>query len=153
MFSVIQVEENLAGLGFIAFSLCMTIGRFFGDRISLRFGSIKIILGGCALAVIGCIGIVASNLFLTVLGFGILGLGLSVIIPEIFRLAGSTENVSASAGISVVSGIGFAGFLVGPVLLGIISDWASLVWSFGFMSILIVLAFVITFISLRKNYP
>lgn len=34
LFSVVQLKENLAGLGFIAFSLCMTLGRFLGGGIS-----------------------------------------------------------------------------------------------------------------------
>lgn len=152
LFDVVQVSESQAGLGFIAFSLCMTIGRFLGDGISKRIGSINIILGGCAIALIGHLGIVASNLILSVLGFGILGLGLSVVIPEIYRLAGKTKGVLSSVGISIVSGIGFAGFLVGPVFLGFISDWANLTWSFAFLSILIMLSLGLTFFRIKRTY-
>ena len=152
LFDVVQVEENQAGFGFIAFSFCMTVGRFLGDGISKKFGAFNIINGGSAIALIGYLLIVSANLYLSVLGFGILGLGLSVVIPEIFRLAGQTKGVPASVGISLVSGIGFAGFLIGPVLLGFISNWADLTGSFIFLSFSLILVLCLAFIGLRKNY-
>lgn len=151
-FDIVQVTESKAGLGFIAFSLCMTIGRFLGDGISLKFGTITTIGYGCLIAFGAYFFIITSNLYLAVLGFGILGLGLSVIIPEIFRLAGKTDGVVASVGISIVSGIGFAGFLLGPVLLGFISNRTNLIWSFGFLSISVLIALWLTFFQLRRTY-
>lgn len=148
---VIHLSESQAGLGFIAFSLCMTIGRFFGDGISRRLGSIKTIATGCAVAVLGYGAIVIADFYPSVIGFGVIGLGLSVIVPEIFRLAGSSDKVNASVGISIVSGIGFAGFLVGPVVLGYISQWSNLVWSFGFLGGLVLVALVITMVQSRTK--
>lgn len=152
LFDMVQVSEQKAGLGFIAFSLCMTIGRFLGDGISKKIGPIKIIAGGCIISFFGYLCVVTTNLFLSVLGFGILGLGLSVVIPEIYRLAGKTKGVLASVGISIVSGIGFAGFLIGPVILGFISNWANLVWSFAFLAISIILAVSLTIFNLNRMY-
>ena len=152
LFDIVNVTEYLAGLGFIAFSLCMTLGRFLGDGVSKKYGSTKIISGGCIIAFFGYCCIVTTQLFLSIIGFGILGLGLSVIIPEIFRLAGKTKNIPASLGISIVSGVGFSGFLVGPVVLGFISNWADLTWSFGFLSLLVVLALFLTQFNLKKMY-
>ena len=152
LFDIVNVTEYLAGLGFIAFSLCMTLGRFLGDGVSKKYGSAKIISGGCIIAFFGYCCIITTQLFLSIIGFGILGLGLSVIIPEIFRLAGKTKNIPASLGISIVSGVGFSGFLVGPVVLGFISNWADLTWSFGFLSLLVVLALFLTQFNLKKMY-
>jgi len=152
LFDIVQVAENRAGLGFIAFSLCMTIGRFLGDGISKNIGPIKIIAWGCVIACLGYLCVITSHLIFSVVGFGILGLGLSVIIPELFRLAGKTKGVQASVGISIVSGIGFAGFLLGPVILGFISNWANLIWSFGFLAFLVVVALGLTVLNLRRMY-
>ncbi|MDF1699501.1 MAG: MFS transporter [Saprospiraceae bacterium] len=152
LYDVVGVSENMAGFGFIAFSLCMTLGRFLGDGISQRIGSLKIIQYGCALAFAAYFLIISSHLILAVIGFGIVGLGLSVIIPEIYRLAGKTEGVTASTGISVVSGIGYMGFLVGPVLLGLISNWTDLMGSYIFLTVLIGVAFVLTFYYLSRQY-
>jgi MFS family permease len=150
LFEIVQMSESQAGLGFIAFSLCMTIGRFLGDGISQKKGSINIILGGSGIAFIGYLAILATHQAVSVLGFGILGLGLSVIIPELLRLAGNIAEVPASIGISIVSGIGFAGFLCGPVLLGLIAEWTSLIGSFVFLSFLMVLALGMTFFNIKS---
>ena len=81
------------------------------------------------------------------IGFGILGFGLSVIVPEIFRLAGRNKTLSASVAVSTVSGVGFVGFMVGPVFLGVISNIMTLVYSYItlFFSVLIAWGLVVIF--------
>ena len=152
LFDVVKVNEGQAGLGFIAFSILMTLGRFLGDGISKKIGAFNIINGGTGIAFVGYLFVVSANFYLSIIGFGLLGLGLSVVIPEIFRLAGNTKGVPASVGISLVSGIGFAGFLIGPVLLGFISNWANLTLSFTFLAFSIIIAFVFVFVGLKKKY-
>lgn len=144
-------QKNLAGIGFIVFSTTMTIGRFFGDKISERIGSIKIILLGCILACLGYLCILWAHFFITILGFGIIGLGLSVIIPELFRIAGKTKGIKASVGISFVSGVGFVGFLLGPVILGYISNAFSLKISFFTLLLLTILALLILLFKKNNN--
>ena len=107
---------------------------------------------GCLISFTAYFLILSSNFLLTVIGFGVLGLGLSVIIPEVFRLAGQTEGVPASTGISIVSGIGFVGFLMGPVVLGIISNWTNLIFSFVFLSFSMIFALSLTFFKLKRMY-
>ena len=81
---------------------------------------------------------------LVIAGFALVGFGLSVIIPELFRLGGKMKGVESSQGISFISGIGFFGFLVGPVLLGFLADVSSLKLSFlallGFIAVSFLLA-------------
>ena len=82
---------------------------------------------------------------LAIIGFGLLGLGLSVIIPELFRLGGKTEGVASSQGISFISGVGFFGFLIGPVLLGFLADISSLKLSFVFLLGFVFTSFLLAF--------
>lgn len=145
------VQENFIGFGFIIFSVMMTLGRFFADQISEKIGSLKIIFYGCILASIGYGCILVSTFEITLLGFGIVGLGLSVIIPELFRVAGKTTGVKASVGISFVSGIGFIGFLLGPVLLGYISHTFSLKSSFLFLLSLTIVVFLALFVKFKTG--
>ena len=152
LFDIVKVSESRAGFGFIAFSFCMTLGRFLGDNFSQKYGTINIISFGCLISFTAYFLILSSNLLLTVIGFGVLGLGLSVIIPEVFRLAGQTEGVPASTGISIVSGIGFVGFLMGPVVLGIISNSTNLIFSFVFLSFSMIFALSLTFFKLKRMY-
>jgi len=149
---VVQVSsKNLAGLGFTVFSIMMTIGRFFGDGISAKIGSAKIVILGCALAAVGYVFVLLNGLVLTVLGFGIIGLGLSVIIPELLRIAGTTKGIAASKSISFVSGVGFVGFLLGPVILGYISDTFSLKMSYVFLLIITLSATCIAIFKLKTK--
>lgn len=149
---VVKLSDSKAGYGFIAFSMCMTIGRFFGDKLNERHGAIKIIITGSLIAFLSYFLIITSHFYWSIIGFGVLGLGLSVIIPELFRLAGNTKGISSSTGISIVSGIGFLGFMLGPLLIGIISNFSNLKWSFIFLALLIIIATVITFFLLKRKY-
>ncbi|WP_166962834.1 MFS transporter [Yeosuana marina] len=152
LLEVVEIsQKNLAGLGFILFSTTMTLGRFFGDGISKKTGSIGIILLGCLLASIGYLGVLFNEFIVTVFGFGLIGLGLSVIVPELFRIAGKTHGVSASTSISFVSGVGFMGFLIGPVALGFVSDVYSLKMSFLVLFVLTVSALITSLFKLKKT--
>ena len=151
LFDIVKVSESKAGLGFIIFSLTMTIGRFLGDGFSQQLGSRKTILFSTIIAFVGYLFIIMSSLIFSVLGFGLLGFGLSVIIPEVYRIAGNNKVLETSFAISIVSGIGFVGFLVGPVILGAISNFSSLVVSYVFLSILIIIAFGLGLFGLKKK--
>ena len=148
---MLHLDASKAGLGFITFSVTMTIGRFLADRISERIGSIPIILSGCIIAVLGYILILTATLIPTIIGFGILGLGLSVITPEIFRLAGQTKGIQPSTGISFVSGVGFVGFLIGPVIIGLIANNYGLSSSYLFLLGSVIFAVVMLGIHLRRG--
>lgn len=151
IYDTFKTPQNIAGLGFIAFSLSMTLGRFLGDDISKKFGSIRVMYFGCLIAVIGYLFSFSNNLIITITGFGITGFGLSVIIPEVFRLSGNTDGIETSTGISTVSGIGFLGFLVGPLILGYISNLRNLFWSFGFLVSSVVIALIIIQYFLKNS--
>ena len=138
------------GLGYTIFSATMALGRFFGDAISKRFGPKSFILGGVFIASIGFSLILLVSPIIALIGFGLVGIGLSVVIPELFRLAGSVNGLSASIGISFVSGIGFLGFLVGPVLLGFLAELSSLKLSFLALLIFVIISFFAA-LSLKKS--
>ncbi|WP_411893439.1 MFS transporter [Winogradskyella sp. A2] len=152
LIDVVEVSsENYAGFGFTIFSIMMTIGRFFGDGISAKIGSAKIVFLGCLMASLGYLLVLSSGLLLSLLGFGIIGLGLSVIIPELIRMAGKTKGIAASKSISFVTGVGFLGFLLGPIILGYISDSFTLKMSFVFLLIITIIALLISIFKLKAR--
>lgn len=138
------------GLGYTIFSATMALGRFFGDAISNKFGSKPLILGGVFIASIGFSCILMVGPIMALIGFGLVGIGLSVVIPELFRLAGTVKGLNASIGISFVSGIGFLGFLVGPVLLGFLAELSSLKLSFLVLLVFVIISFF-TALTLKKR--
>ena len=139
------------GLGYTIFSATMAIGRFFGDGISLKLGSKTIILIGSLVGALGFSLILLVSPIIVFIGFGFVGFGLSVIIPELYRLAGNTKNIDASVAISYVSGIGFLGFLTGPVLLGFLAEWSSLKLSFLALLVFVIISFLLTLTLNRKT--
>lgn len=139
---VAVTSEKVAGMGFLMFSLFMAIGRFFGDGVSKRFGAIKVIIAGCLLALLGYGGVLIGTTTFSIIGFGVIGLGFSVVIPELLRLAGKAKGVSSADGISFVAGAGFVGFLASPALVGFLADMSSLRLSFIVLALGTLLALI-----------
>ncbi|WP_339715649.1 MFS transporter [uncultured Kriegella sp.] len=125
-----MAPEALWGTGFLAFSITMTLGRFLGDGISKKIGSIKIVALGSAIAVLGYLSVLSTATYLAIIGFALVGLGFSVIIPELFRIGGTVKGIDSSQGVSFIAGTGYAGFLAAPPILGFLADAASLKLSF-----------------------
>ncbi|MCO6493761.1 MAG: MFS transporter, partial [Phaeodactylibacter sp.] len=144
-------SERISGFGFVAFSATMTLGRFFGDAVSKRYGATNIIIAGCLVSIMGFLSILMAELTPALIGFGLVGLGFSVIIPELFRLAGKTEGVSSAEGISFVAGFGYVGFLISPAFLGFLSKIDSLKLSFTALLAAAGLALVVTVFQKRRR--
>lgn len=124
-------------VGFLSFSIFMTLGRFLGDNLSDRFGSYKVLYIGLLVSLFGYVAVLLKSTFWSILGFGLIGLGLSVVIPELFRISGQYKHLEKSRAISLVAGAGYIGFLIGPVLYGFIAEATDLWWSFLSMFIIV----------------
>ncbi|MCM4153816.1 MFS transporter [Arenibacter sp. N53] len=135
-----MAPETLIGTGFLAFSVMMTLGRFLGDSISASIGSIKIVALGASIAIIGFLFVLAAHTYMAIAGFALIGLGFSVIIPELFRIGGTVKGVDSSQGVSFIAGTGYSGFLLGPVVLGFVAESYSLKNTFV---ILLICAFLV----------
>ncbi len=152
LFEVVKLPENKAGYGFVLFSLTMTLGRFLGDGISQKIGAIKTLFYGFLIAILGYGFILTTTTYSSILGFGFLGLGLSVVVPEIVRLAGKNKALNTSEAIATVSGVGFIGFLFGPVLLGLIAHYTALWFSYAFLLLSLGVALGIVQFRLKGKY-
>ncbi|MDT8413946.1 MAG: MFS transporter [Flavobacteriaceae bacterium] len=139
---IAKADLNHVGYGYTFFSLFMAFGRFFGDGISQKLGSKKVILYGCLIAVLGFGLILYKIPWIAISGFGMVGLGFSTVVPELFRLGGKTPNIDAAQGISLIAGSGFIGFLIGPVLLGFLAKTWDLSISFWALLGFTVISFV-----------
>ena len=122
--------EFLIGAGFLAFSAMMTFGRFLGDGISKRIGSVKLVGLGALIAVVGFAMVLSKITILAIIGFALNGLGFSVMVPELFRIGGNVKGVESSQGVAFIAGTGYFGFLLGPVILGLLAEKYQLTTSF-----------------------
>jgi len=115
-----------AALGFAAFSLSMACCRLVADRVADRVGGAAYVRGAGVVATAG-LGLVLLGpvTAVGVVGFGVVGLALAGVVPTLFSTAAGGHANPAGA-IALVSTIGYAGFLVGPVLIGGVASVSSL---------------------------
>lgn len=124
-----QVLTGMAGgfsLGYVAFSIGMSAGRLSGDRIVHVFGRRRVALSGAAISALAfAVVLWRPSLVSAGVCFVVIGLGMSNIVPLTFSTAGRTAR-SASRGIAMAASAGYAGLLVGPVLVGGLADLSTL---------------------------
>lgn len=127
----------VAGLGYASFALAMVIVRASGDRLIGRFGA------QLALPVLALIATAAMTLALTLgtvplmlLALFLLGLGVGTVVPTAFSAAGRLPGIHPGQGVAAVSGLGWAGFVCGPPIIGQLADLTSLPVALGLVPLL-----------------
>ncbi|MEM9142593.1 MAG: MFS transporter [Bacteroidota bacterium] len=125
-----RAPEALWGAGFLGFQVTMTMGRFLGDGISSKIGSIRIVALGVLVVILGYILVLSTLTYMAIPGFALTGLGFSVMVPELFRIGGKAKGVQSSQGISFIAGFGYVGFLLAPPILGLVAEHFSLISCF-----------------------
>lgn len=144
----------LASAGYAAFSGCMVLGRLCGDRLVERLSAAAVVRAGGVLATSGfLLAVIWPGLISGAVGFGLVGLGLSNVVPVVFSAA-SRAGSSPAAGVSMAATAGYAGFLLGPVAIGAVAGVSSLRSG---MAVLAVAAGVLVALSmarqLKHQYP
>jgi len=125
--TVVGTGAATAALGFAAFSLTMTGGRLIGDYLTTRFIPAQLVRVGGVIASSGVLlAILLPQVGPVLLGFGAVGAGLSIVVPLAFSVAGNVPGIQSGAGIAGVATIGYAGFLAGPPIIGLLAEITSL---------------------------
>lgn len=133
---VVKAPSSLVILGYTSFMIMMASGRFVADFIITKIGR-KRLLQICGI-------MISTGLFTAVLfpflisctiSFMLVGLGVSSIVPTVYSAAGRHSKVPAGIALATVSSVSFLGFLMGPPLIGYISQIAGLRYSFAVISI------------------
>ncbi|NYH25321.1 hypothetical protein [Paraburkholderia bryophila] len=117
--STLNQQASVAAIGYSAFAFSMAACRIVGDVSVRRFGSSKVVALGGLIAVAGLALVLSWPTVLTAcVGFAMVGIGLANIVPVIFSAAGRS-TVTPAIGVSMAATAGYAGFLVGPPLIGL----------------------------------
>jgi MFS family permease len=142
-----------AALGYAAFSLAMTSMRFAGDHLVIRWGAVRLlrctnVVAAFALAT----ALWVQHVGLTMLAFALVGFGMATVAPLVFGAAARRALHGAGHGIAAMATVGYAGFLMGPPLLGWLAQASSLPVA---LSLLAILALAITVLAhhLREPVP
>lgn len=134
---VLQVPKGQVAVGYAAFMSTMAGGRFLGDWFINRLGNRMVLRVSGLLITTGLLLSVIFPMMITAtIGFMLVGLGVSSVIPVVYSNAGKSAGLSPSVALATVSSIGFIGFLIGPPIIGFIAEMFSLRWSFTLIALL-----------------
>jgi predicted MFS family arabinose efflux permease len=120
------VDPGATAAAYAAFSLLMITGRVVGDGIVGAAGPRATVGFGALIAAAGlAISAAWPGLAGGVIGFGLVGAGLANVVPVLFSVAGRTGS-SAAVGVASAATSGYAGLLVGPVIIGAVASAVGL---------------------------
>jgi MFS family permease len=118
---VAGIDPSRGALGLVAVSGFMVVIRLFGDRAVAAFGRQRVVQFGGIVAVIGyAVVVTAHPLPLLLAGWSLVGLGVGMIAPQVYAVAG---HVGGGRMLAVVVTFGYAAFLVGPAIVGTLVSW------------------------------
>ena len=131
-----EASTLMSALPYVFFSATMVIGRLSGDFLAHKFGVVKILTWSGFISGVGLIaGLFAGNIYGVIIGWLLLGIGLSTVIPMMVSATGALANdkysgqVSAAEGVALVTGVAYFGFVIGPPLIGFMSEIITLRWA------------------------
>jgi MFS family permease len=117
----------VAGMGFATYALAMLAVRLSGNRLFTRFTAHRLLPLLAVIATLGFAGgLVIARPVSVLVGFALLGAGLGGVIPMTLRAAAAVGNVNTARAVAAVAGCGWAGYVVGPVVIGAIASSTTL---------------------------
>lgn len=127
LFLVDEIGQPTGGAGLIVFTAGMLAGRMGGDHVVDRFGGYPTLIAGIGLSVGSMFVVVtAAGAVAALVGFGLWGLGISVALPVLYKLAGSHPSFSEGAGLAALTVGTRLGFMAAPALIGLVADGIGL---------------------------
>lgn len=126
-----NAELGLAGFAYTAFAITMTLGRLLGDRFRTALGDLPMLILSALLAMAGfLVSLLLPSTIAALLGFMLVGAGISNIAPILFTLTGRTRRMPANLAVASVLTVGYAGIIAGPAAIGLIAHATSLQTAF-----------------------
>jgi len=137
--NVLGAPEALAALGYPIFEAGMLAGRLTGDRVRVRFGARgMMVTSGLATAATFAVVITAPTAPIALSAMLFVGVAVATVSPMAISLAGGATGDPGPA-IAQTGAMGYAGLLLGPVIIGFLSDLVTLRVGLGIAVVLGVL--------------
>jgi MFS family permease len=125
------VQENIFTYGYLLFMICMAVSRFFLDRSLEKTGMPNMyIISGLLIAIGVLVAILFPNFWTALIGFCLVGIGVSAIFPMTYILAGQSKKYSPGMAISIIGTYAIVGMFIGPPLIGYLSHAFGLKYAF-----------------------
>lgn len=142
--SVLQAPKALQ-IGFLVFMVMMTVGRFLTNYAYSHLGKQRVLqLAGAFIFIGFFISALFSDIFSSMaakviansLGFMLVGLGISCMVPTIYSLVGAKSKTPVSIALTILSSISFIGSLIAPLLIGAISQAFNMKYAYMVVGLL-----------------
>ena len=120
-------EAQGTGYGYGLFAAFVAFGRFFGDSLKIKLGTIKVAVIFVNISILGLIFLVtADELWFALAGFALIGLGVSVGFPLAISAASSIDDKREASYVAFFFLIALIGYLVGPPIIGFLANTTNL---------------------------
>ena len=134
--------ESPAGTAmvFAVFSLVMFVARMLGDELKKHVREKHILVGGAILSGGAlALGLFVDNNHLAMAVMSLAAVGIAFVYPLVtsraaaYRVPGQS-NEAAAGNIAVVTGVGYCALLIGPPVIGLLSEMVSHWWGIFFVA-------------------
>jgi MFS family permease len=133
---VVHAPPSLVVLGYTSFMIMMSLGRFVADHFVTRIGRKRLMqICGVMISTGLFTAVIFPYLVPSTLAFMLVGLGVSSMVPSVYSAAGRHSKVPTGIALATVSSVSFLGFLMGPPLIGYISQAFGLRYSFAVIGV------------------
>jgi MFS family permease len=123
----LNTPAAIAAFGYIALVSFQFIGRLFGDRLVDRFGERAVARAGGLIAAAGMGAALAfPSVPATIAGFAAAGFGSATLIPAAMHGADRLPGLRPGTGLTIVTWLCRVGFLMSPIIVGVVADATSL---------------------------
>ncbi|MHB1179632.1 MAG: MFS transporter [Daejeonella sp.] len=151
---VVKAEPAWVGAGYTAYMVAMASGRFIADWLTHQIGVQRVLQLSGLMTVSGLlIAVLFPQQITAIIGFLIVGLGVSSVVPLAYSAASKSKTMPASQALSAVTTIGFFGLLVGPPIIGLIAGATDLRIAFTFLIFMGVMVFILSSIGRFQDRP
>lgn len=132
---VVHADKKFTTLGYTCFMATMALGRLFGDRLIAFFGVYRMLrINGICMAAGFALSALFPSLLTAALGFLLIGFGDSTLVPLVYMLTSQSTKMASAYALQAVTLIGYTGFLIGPLLIGNVSQVWGMHYAFLLLS-------------------
>ena len=141
--SSLRASPAVAAGAYAIFACAMTAGRLVGDRLADLVGPTRLVRLSAGVAAVSFGGaLLAGRVGFGLVGFAVLGAGVSFVVPLVFTAASDLGRPGPN--LAVVSSSGYLGMLIGPPLIGGLAEIIGLA---GALSSVVVLCALIAILA------
>ena len=136
--------QAIAGLGAAFFGLSNAMLRFPGDWLRSRYQETSLMSVMIIIAIIGFVGLSLTEGFvLNIMFFALVGMGVAILVPCLFAMAGRETPHNRAAGLSVTMLVAGIPRIAMPSIIGAVSAAFSMRAAFGLCAIALLMALIV----------